>query len=243
MSTIRTPTIGTVPHARLDERVVQLSWFVGGAIYAFLVPYVFADRLGIQHDWYYGIYFAAVALLLGAYTVATKADMAGAFRRGWLLSLVLGIAAAAFVVWNVRRADATPHPAGAYFGFELLWRGAAYGVVDALLLTAFPALVAYGLLRGKVTGVGRRAGFAALALALTLVITATYHWGYGQYRSNGIAQNGLGGPLLGNTVMSIPALASTNPLGTVIAHMAMHVTAVNHAYETDIFLPPQTDAE
>jgi hypothetical protein len=243
MSAIRTPSISASSHAGLDDRVVQLAWFVGGAIYAFLVPYVFWDRLGIQHDWYYAIYFGAVALLVGAYAVSTRADLAGAFRRNWVLSLALGIPAAAFVAWNVLREDATPHPEGAYFGFELLWRGVVYGAVDALLLTAFPALVAYGLLRGNVTGVARRAGFAALALALTLVITATYHWGYGQYRANGMAQNGLGGPLFGNTVMSVPAFASTNPLGTVIAHVTMHVTATNHAYETDVFLPPKTDSQ
>jgi len=29
----------------------------------------------------------------------------------------------------------------------------------------------------------------------------------------------------------------------VLAHVSMHVTAVRHSYETDTYLPPQTDAD
>jgi hypothetical protein len=39
-------------------------------------------------------------------------------------------------------------------------------------------------------------------------------------------------------VWSVPTLVIVNPIGTPITHAAMHVTAVLHAYETDVFLPP-----
>ena len=38
-------------------------------------------------------------------------------------------------------------------------------------------------------------------------------------------------------------LATANPIGAVVAHTSMHVAAVGHAYETDTFLPPETDAD
>jgi hypothetical protein len=35
-------------------------------------------------------------------------------------------------------------------------------------------------------------------------------------------------------------LATANPVGSIAAHISMHVTAVTHSYETTIFLPPTT---
>jgi len=37
-------------------------------------------------------------------------------------------------------------------------------------------------------------------------------------------------------------LATANPVGSIAAHISMHVTAVTHSYETNVFLPPQTDS-
>jgi hypothetical protein len=39
-----------------------------------------------------------------------------------------------------------------------------------------------------------------------------------------------------------PMLLSTNPIGSVADHMAMHITAVTHTYETDVRLLPPTEA-
>jgi hypothetical protein len=238
MTAITTRPQAGVPHTALPALLVQGIWYVAGAALAFAVPYVFSSVLDLHHDLYYLIYFAVMAAFLGAYITATRADVAGLFRRGWKVSLVLGVLASVFVVVNVLTRDATPRPSGAYFGFEVLWRGLAYGVVDALVLTAFPVLVAYRVLGDKVTGWAKRAGFAALALALIWAITATYHLGYDQFRQDGVSQ-----PEVGNTIISLPAILTTNPAGSVIAHAAMHITAVTHAYETEVFLPPQTDAK
>ena len=45
----------------------------------------------------------------------------------------------------------------------------------------------------------RRARFIAIAIPMVLVITATYHLGYPQYRQDGVAK-----PEIGNTLISIP---------------------------------------
>ena len=231
--------MATLVHTRsatIPDVVRQGAWFVFGSALAFAIPYVGVSQLHLQHDVYYGAYFAVTLALLGTYARAEQVDVRALFTRHWLSSLIIGIPVAAFVVWNVFRTDdATSRPHGAYFAFELLWRGVGYGTVDALLLTVFPCVVAYTMLHGRMTTVFRRARFIAVALPMVLVITATYHLGYPQYRQDGVAK-----PAIGNTLISIPMLATANPIGSIGAHISMHVTAVVHAYETPTFLPPQS---
>ena len=214
------------------------AWFAFVAGVAFLVPYVGVSVLDLQHDLYYLVYFTAVTVLLGAYVRVEQVDFRAVVTRAWKWSIALGIVIGVAQIWNVLGEDATDRPAGAYFAFEFLWRGITYGVVDALLLSAFPALIAYSILRGNIGGFVGMTRFAALALPLILVITATYHLGYPQYREDGVRE-----PEIGNTIISVPTLATANPIGSVIAHSTMHAAAVTHSYETPVFLPPETKAE
>ena len=101
----------------------------------------------------------------------------------------------------------------------------------------FPCLVTHRLLHGRVDGLKGKLRFTALMLPLVLVVTATYHWGYPQYRNDGI-----GRPETGNVLISIPAFLTANPAGSVVAHVSQHVAAVTHAYESRIFVPPVTKA-
>ena len=229
-------TTYTHPRSALSSVVSrQAAWFVFGSGAAFAIPYVGISLLDLQHDVYYAAYFVITLAMLAAYARSEHIDLRGIFARNWLRSVVVGVPIGAFVVWNVLRSDATPRPHGAYFVFELLWRGAGYGVVDTLLLTAFPCVVAYSILHGHVHGIAGRLRFVALAVPLIMVITATYHLGYPQYRADGVSK-----PEIGNVALSIPMLATMNPIGSMAAHASMHITAVVHAYETPTFLPPQT---
>ena len=237
MTAITAPTASK--ESRLSLPVTQALWFAGFAVLAFLIPYVFTTAMDINHDLYYLLYFATVGAALALYVTANHFDLPAMFRQNWKLSLGLGVLAAAFVAWNVlAREDGTPRPAGGYFAFEFIWRGVAYAVVDAMLLSALPAMIAFTALGNDITGAARRLGFAGLALAMTIVITATYHLGYQQFRDDGVQA-----PETGNIVISIPTIASANPLGSIVAHVALHTTAVTHTYETDTYLPPQTSAE
>lgn len=229
----------TLVHTRaapIPDVVRQGAWFVIGSAVAFAIPYVGVSQLHLQHDVYYGAYFAVTLALLATYARMEELDVRGLFTRHWLSSLIVGIPVAAFVVWTVFRTDdATSRPQGAYFAFELLWRGVGYGTIDALLLTVFPCVVAYTMLHGRMTTVFRRARSIAIALPMILVITAVYHLGYPQYRQDGVAK-----PEIGNTLISVPMLATANPVGSIGAHISMHVTAVTHSYEAKVFLPPKT---
>jgi hypothetical protein len=216
----------------------HLAWFAVGAAAAFAVPYVLTSLLDMQHDLYYLAYFALALGFLYSYVRWAEVDLKAVFSRYWRWSLALGGLAAAFVVMNVLTRDSTPHPGGPYFAFELFWRGGAYGIVDALLLSAFPGLVALGLLGGKLDGLVRRAAYVVLAAVLVLIITGAYHLGYEQFREDGIAA-----PETGNIIISVPVLLTANPAGSVVAHASMHVAAEAHAHETDVFLPPQQEVD
>lgn len=144
MATYTHPRSASVPHAAR-----QAAWFVFGSAVAFAIPYLGVSFLNLQHDIYYGTYFAVTCVMLAAYARSEHIDVRSLVTRNWVWSLAIGVPVGAFVVWNVFRTDhGTPRPHGAYFAFELLWRGVGYGMIDAVLLTAFPCVVAYSILHG-----------------------------------------------------------------------------------------------
>lgn len=101
-----------------------------------------------------------------------------------------------------------------------------------------PCLIVYRALGGRLATWGRRSVYFTASLALVMTITAVYHLGYSQYREDGI-----GAPETGNTIISMPVRLSTNPIGSIADHAAMHISAVAHEYETEVRLPPPTTAD
>jgi hypothetical protein len=228
-----------VPHpaAHPESWAVQLRWFAIAAAIGFAVPFIGSSLLDLQHDLYLGIYFVCVLGLFAAYAVATQLDVRGTASRHWKLGVALGVVFGFALVRNVLSEEATPRPHGAYYVFELIWRGGIYGAVDALLLTVLPCLVVFRALGGRLAGWRRRIAYFAASLVLVMTITAVYHLGFEQYREDGV-----GAPETGNTIISMPMLLSTNPIGSIADHAAMHISAVAHSYETEVRLPPPTEA-
>jgi hypothetical protein len=226
------------PRSRPDVWTVQLGWAAAAAVVGFSVPFLGSSVLGLQHDVYLGIYFIAVIALCSAYAIGTGLDLRATFARHWKLGALLGLVVGAALVRNVLSEDATARPHGAYYVFELIWRGGVYGAVDALLLTVLPCLVVYRSLGERLGTWRRRVGYFAASLALVMTITAIYHLGYAQYRDDGVRQ-----PETGNAIISLPMLLTTNPIGSIADHAAMHISAVAHSYETEVRLPPATTAD
>jgi hypothetical protein len=228
-----------VPHpaSHPDSWATQLRWLAVAAVIGFAVPFLGSSVLGLQHDLYLGIYVVAVLGVFSAYAYATDLDLSATIRHKWKLGVLLGIVVGAMLVRNVVSETATPRPHGPYYVFELIWRGGIYGAVDALLLTVLPCLVVYRALGGHLATWSLRIAYFGASLALVVAITAVYHLGFTQYRHNGVRA-----PETGNTIISVPMLLSTNPIGSIADHMAMHISAVAHTYETDVRLPPPSKA-
>ena len=215
---------------------VHWAWLAGGFVVAFAVPFLLADVLEINRDLFYGLYALSVVGLFALWSRSTGYDLVAAAKRRWLLALALGLAAAGVMaLMVVRTDDATARPDGVELIGALAWRGVVYGVTDGLLLSVFPILVVFAALAGsrldrRFTG---RIVIGIVALLASLAMTAVYHFGYSDFRSDKVAK-----PLMGDVVWSIPTLVTLNPIGAPIAHAGLHTSAVLHSYETDTFLPP-----
>ena len=214
----------------------HVAWLVGGMAGAFLVPFVAADQLGLQRDLYYALYAAAVVALFVAWARDTRQSLREMLARRWRLAVVLGIVFAAVSAFIATRAEGeADHPGGIEFIAAIAWRGIVYGAADGLLLSAFPILLVFAALRdsrlrqrtGGVVAVG------AVAMVASLAMTAVYHAGYSDFRSDKLRK-----PVTGDLVWSVPTLATLNPVGAPIAHVGLHVGAVAHNYDTELFLPP-----
>ena len=212
------------------------AWLAGGYVLAFAVPFLFADALDINRDLFYGIYALAVVGLFALWARSTGYDLVAAAKQRWLAALLLGAAAAGLLTAMVLRTeDATYRPDGIDLVVAVAWRGILYGMTDGLLLSVFPILVVFAAFTG--TRLNRRfAGkvvIGVVALAASLAMTAVYHSGYSDFRSDKMAK-----PLTGDVVWSLPTLLTLNPIGAPIAHAGLHTSAVLHSYETGTFLPP-----
>jgi uncharacterized membrane protein (DUF485 family) len=215
---------------------VHWAWLAGGFVLAFAVPYVLADVFAINRDLFYGLYALAVIGLFASWSRSTGYDLVAAAKRHWIAALVLGSAAGAVLAaMVVRTEDATARPGGIDLVAALAWRGVLYGVTDGLLLSVFPILVVFAAFAGSRLN-SRLAGkvvIGIVALAASLAMTAVYHSGYSDFRSDKMTK-----PLRGDVIWSAPTLLTLNPIGAPIAHVGLHTSAVLHSYETDTFLPP-----
>jgi hypothetical protein len=205
-------------------------------VVSFLVPFLLADRIGLQRDVYYGVYAAIVTVLFGAWAHDTGQSLRAMVARRWPWAVGLGLLFAGIsALIAVSAEGASEHPGGLTFVAAIAWRGVVYGAADGLLLSAFPILVVFAALRdsrlrqrgGGLVAVG------ALAMVASLAVTATYHLGYSDFRSSKLRK-----PLTGDLVWSVPTLATLNPIGAPFAHVGLHVGAVANDYDTDLFLPP-----
>jgi D-alanyl-D-alanine carboxypeptidase len=234
MSAVTAPRVTTVPI------VSHWAWLAGGFAVAFAVPFVLADVLEIHRDVYYGLYATAVLVLIGLWARSTGYDLEAAARRRWPLAIGLGAACAGVMaLMVVRTDDPTARPDGVELAGAVLWRGVVYGISDGLLLSVFPILVVFAALAGSRLN-DRTAGkvvIGGIALITSLAMTAVYHLGYSDFRSDKLAK-----PLVGDVLWSVPTLVTLNPIGAPIAHVGLHVSAVLHSYDTDTFLPPHASA-
>ena len=148
---------------------------------------------------------------------------------------MLGLAFAGVMAAVVLGEPSGPRPDALELTGALMWRGIVYGFADGILLSAFPILVVFAAfastrLRQHLLGT---LAVGLTALVASMAMTAVYHAGYSDFRSEKLRK-----PVAGDVLWSVPTLVTLNPIGAPIAHAGLHVTAVLHDYDTDLFLPP-----
>ncbi len=232
MSTVALPR----SHRKTISAAVEVRWLAGGLVYAFAVPFVLTDLAHVPRDAFVAVYAGSLAVLVAVWAHQTQQPMRAFVTRRWRWGVLLGLVAAGLLVLTVMRESATPRPGGWTLAGALVWRGVVYGAADGVLLSVFPILSVFGLFASKPLRERSRkavAGIGALALAVSLLFTAVYHLGYPDFRGSKVAK-----PITGDVIWSAPTLATLSPLGAPIAHVGLHVSAVLHAYDTNLFLPP-----
>lgn len=214
----------------------QVRWLAAGFAVGFLVPFVFAEVINLPRDLYYAVYITAVLVFFVLWARASDEVIGDMVRRRWKLTTLLTVLTVILMSAIVLRTqDTTPHPDGLTLAGAIAWRGISYGLADGLLLSAFPILAVFAAFKGTRLR-GRPFGkvlIGVAAIVASLAMTAVYHVGYSDFRSDKVQE-----PLKGDVFWSAPTLFTLNPLGAPVAHAGMHVTAVLHSYDTDVMLPP-----
>jgi hypothetical protein len=213
----------------------HIGWMLAGAALGFGVSAIFAGWLRLPRNAVVLGYLLVVGPFLYGYVRWSGADVVREVRHHWAWGVLAGAIVGAFTVANVLSQLASAVPAGLDLVFALFWLGLVYGTLDALLLSVLPVYATWHALTSlgwTERWIGRLAA-GLLALGASVLITAAYHMGFPEYQSGALAA-----PVFGNTVMSIGYLLSTNPLGAIISHIAMHVAGVLHGVETTVQLPP-----
>ncbi len=215
------------------KNVRHLYWIIPGMVVSYLASFVFSDLLNLPADLYYLIYFIMTLSFLIYYMQKTGLDPRKWITRRLAWGIVLGIIFAFIMIQNVLSRPETPKLEGSALFWSLFWRGFIYGTVDGLILTVFPWMVTWRAFRAEEKKWTGKIGIGLIAWLFIIIMTTSYHLGYRDFRSPKVIQANIG-----NTIMSLPTLLSANPVGTPIVHATLHITAVLHSPETDLFLPP-----
>lgn len=211
----------------------HLIWIPAGGAVSFLASFVFGDLFVIPVDLYYLIYFVTIIGFLVVYAKATGLVLREwtSKRLGW--GIILGVVVGAVMVKNVMSRAETEQLAGGMLAWAVIWRGVVYGAVDGMLLFAFPWTVTWRAFGAESAPLRRRISATIAVWAFIHLVTTVYHLGYSDFRSSKIVQ-----PNIGSAIMAVPTLVAANPVASPIAHVFMHVAAVLHSPNTELFLPP-----
>ena len=214
----------------------HLIWIVWGILVGFGSSFIFGDLLTLPIDLYYLIYFGIIMTFLSIYIRKTQLKLKEWLSKKLVWGILLGLIFGALMVQNVLSRPETEKFTGAYLVWLIFWRGLVYGAIDGLLLSSFPWIVTWRSFDVGKKPLGKKIAFGFLVWLFILIVTTAYHLGYSDFRSSKIIQ-----PNIGNTIISVPTLVSTNPIGSPITHAIMHITAIIHCPKTELFLPPHRE--
>jgi hypothetical protein len=216
-----------------------LGWVLAAGLLGFAIAALFSDWLRFSRRLFLVPYFAFGGAFLASFFLWSQVDLTPLLVENWYWGLLIGTLIAIFLIRNVRSQPASARSTGASLPFDVLWVGLGYGAMDALFLNVMPVLAIWtGFSEaGWTTAWPGKIALGALALLASLFVTLLYHLGYREFRNRKVVM-----VLIGNSLITLAYLVSTNPLGALVSHVAMHVAAVFRGPETVIQLPPHYTA-
>ncbi len=214
---------------RSDRRLNPVIWTLAAGAVGLVSASLFSSLLRLPRSSFVVAHALATAGLTFAYLASTGTRPAAILTR-WRPGLLAGLFGGGVLIRGVlaQPGSTTAHASGA----AILWLGAVYGTVDALLLNVIPVHPFESSLPAAADGrdVLRR---SVAALGASLAVTALYHLGFAEFRGPDLVQ-----PLVGNAVITAAYLVSRSPLAAILSHVIMHVAAVMHGVDSTVQLPP-----
>lgn len=210
-----------------------IGWLLMLAVAGFTMSWLGAGVAGWHRDALVLVYAAVAGALVFSYFRSTGVEFRKSLLRRWQTGVVAGLAVGALLARNVMAQPVSPEPHGIQLAWAILWLGVIYGVVDALLLNVMPVWIVYAGWNAGEENRPARLSRAAVALGASLLVAATYHLGYAEFRGPALLQ-----PLIGNGLITLVFLLTGSPAASIIGHVIMHVAAVLHGINTTVQLPP-----
>ena len=216
-----------------SSRASGWRWVAAAAVMGFLVSGLTTSVLGLPRHAFVAAWSAAVAALWLAYSRAGHVHLRVQGARHLPAGLIVGAVIGALLVATVLRQPGAAAPEGLALGIDLIWLGAVYGSVDALILAVLPVVALYGVRAPETRVPGGRLRRAAAAVAGSALITAAYHLGFREFQGVQVAL-----PVIGGVLTAAAYLLSGSAVAPIVAHVMMHVAAVLHGAATTVQLPP-----
>jgi hypothetical protein len=214
---------------------VYLGWVIMGGIAGFAIAFFFAGVFHLPRRIFLIPYILLSSLFLYAFIRWSGIPFGDLILHNWVWGVIGAILLSIFLVKNILSQPISPRSNGFFFAFDILWLGVIYGLMDALLLSVFPVLATWQafILLGWTASWPGKIVVSLIAILASLLVTASYHLGYPEYKGKGLL-----GPVIGNTTMTLGYLLTTNPLAAMLSHMAMHIAGVFHGPASVTQLPP-----
>jgi hypothetical protein len=148
------------------------------------VAAIFSGWLRLPRDLFLLIYVTTSGAFLYAYFRWSGISLRQALLERWRWGALGAVASGALAAANVLSQPSSPTPEGLGLAWAILWWGVIYGTVDELLLSVLPVRGTWEACSrwGWTRSVPGRIPSGALALVSSLLVAASYHLGYSEFR-------------------------------------------------------------
>lgn len=217
------------------EPFFAFTWILLAGLLGLFISSIFSGRMKIRRHKYLVPYVILTSTLLLCFFYFNSINLFDLLLQNWVYGIIAGVIAGAILTKNVLSQSSSTTPSGRNMALDILWLGLAYGLIDSLLLNVMPVIAVWNAFDqiGLLSTLTLQILAAILGFGASLLVTLLYHLGYTEFRNRKV-----GFVLIGNSIITLAYLLSTNPLGAILSHIIMHTAAVIKGPETTIQLPP-----
>jgi hypothetical protein len=218
-----------------NELLLAFAWVLAAGFLGLITSGIFSGLMKIQRRKFLIPYVILAGIFAISFFYLNSINLIDFLLANWYYGIIAGVIVGAILARNILSQPSSSTPSDRNLTLDILWLGIIYGIIDALLLNVIPVIAIWnGFEQASFlsTWVWQLLALV-LGLGASLLVTLLYHIGYKEFRNRSV-----GLVLMGNTIITLAFLFSTNPIGAILSHTFMHIAAVIKGPETTIQLPP-----